>query len=89
MCKEEFQNTTDNRFSWNSRFKWFSSDKDFIVNRVKDGKFNNSRFIADRYSILVEIGVEDFAHFNQLNRQELMLDRRRANQIKIHYIRQI
>ncbi len=89
MCKKEFQESTNNRLAWQSRFKWFSSNKDFVVNRVKDGRFNNSRFIPDRYSILVEIGIEDFNHFNQINDQELMLDRRQANQVKIHYINRV
>jgi hypothetical protein len=89
MCQEEFKAISDKRLAWNSRFKWFSSNKDFITNRVKDGKFNNSRFVPDRYSVLVEICIDNLDHFKQINNQELMLDRRHANQIKISYIKRV
>ena len=75
-----------NTLSWNSRFKWFSPDINFIQNRVRDGKFNNSKFCQNRYSILVEFDVENVEPFKKSN-FEWMLDRRVANQVKINSIR--
>lgn len=60
MSKLEFDSVSeDHPFSWNSKFKWFSPNKRFVFDRVKDGKFNNSHFKKDRYTHLVEYLVED------------------------------
>ena len=86
MCQEEFQDMSNNTLSWNSRFKWFSPDINFIQNRVRDGKFNNSNFCNDRYAILVAIDIDNTEPFKKSN-FEWMLDRRSANQVKINSIR--
>lgn len=60
MSKLEFDSVSEDRpFSWNSKFKWFSPNKHFIIDRVNDGKFNNSSFKKERYTHLVEYLVED------------------------------
>lgn len=86
LCQEEFQDMSNNTLSWNSRFKWFSPDINFIQNRVRDGQFNNSNFCQNRYSILVEFDVENVEPFKK-SKFEWMLDRRSANQVKINSIK--
>ena len=88
MCPREFQDMSNNQLSWNSRFKWFSPDINFIQNRVQDNKFNNSNFCPDRYAILVAIEIENSEPFIKSN-FEWMLDRRKANHVKIVDIQQV
>lgn len=78
MSKEEFDNVTHDRpFSWNSKFKWFSPNKDFILNRVKDGKFNNSNFDNKRYTHLVEYVINDYRNVLKIvSNYEIMLARK-------------
>ena len=63
-------------------------DLDWIQSRVTDGKFNNSKFVQDRYCILVEhhIDESDMKHFSKVGFKEFMLDRRMANQVKFKKI---
>lgn len=85
MCPAEAEETLKSKSpSWNSRFKWYSRDRDWIESRVRDGKFNNSKFVADRYSVVIEhqIREEDLMKFSKVGAKELMLDRRRANSVK-------
>lgn len=58
MCNEEADETIRfNRLSWHSRKKWFGT-YDFVISRVKDGKFNNSQFKPDKYCRLLEFAIE-------------------------------
>ena len=85
MCEKEFQDTMKHKsLSWNSRFKWFGT-KEFVESRVRDGKFNNSQFIHDRYSHLIQIEIPDesMKFFFECGHREFMLDRRKANSVKI------
>ncbi|MDD5151279.1 MAG: hypothetical protein PHC28_12535 [Flavobacterium sp.] len=85
MCEEEFQDTIkSNSLSWKGRFKWFGT-KEFIEERVTDGKFNNSRFVHDRYCriIIFEISDESLIYFSKVGHRELMLDRRKSPLIQI------
>ena len=46
MSKREFDSLSEDRpFSWKGKFKWFSPNKDFILNRVKDGKLTTVTLI--------------------------------------------
>ncbi len=86
MCNEEFQSMKSiNRLSWNSKFKWFGTEE-FVKSRVQDGKFNNSNFISDRYSILIEFDFDDntLNHFNKCGYKEFMLNIRKVPLIKIN-----
>ena len=78
MSKLEFDSVSEDRpFSWNSNFKWFSPNKDFILNRVKDGKFNNSNFDNKRYTHLVEYTINDYRNvLKVVSNYEIMLARK-------------
>ena len=88
MCEKEFQDTVKSgRLSWNSRFKWFGTEE-FVKTRVQDGKFNNSRFVPDRYKHIVEFEVEEesLKHFSKCGNHELMLSVRKVPLVKMHII---
>lgn len=78
MSKLEFDSVSEDRpFSWNNKFKWFSPNKHFIIDRVNDGKFNNSHFKKDRYTHLVEYLVEDSRKvLKTVSNNERMLSRK-------------
>ena len=51
MSKEEKDRTIlFNRPDFKKRFKWFSQNLTFLLERVRDGKFNNSKHIPGRYA---------------------------------------
>lgn len=86
MCQEEFVKVSEeNPLNWKSRFKWFGT-KDFVTSRVLDGRFNNSKF-KDKYNCLctyeVVSGIE---YFSKCGYREFMLDRRKANNVKLRLI---
>ena len=87
MCDEEANNVTESSpLSWKSRFKWFGTE-DFVKTRVMDGKFNNSKY-KNKYSILCEYEIEEgVEHFSKCGYRELMLDRRKANCVKLRLIK--
>jgi hypothetical protein len=62
------------------RFKWFSPSLNFIVSRVRDGKFNNSKFATNRYTHIVEFDA-DVAKADWHIGQEIQFDRRRNARI--------
>ena len=78
MSEKEFNSISPDRpFSWKGKFKWFSPNKDFILNRVKDGKFNNSNFDNMRYTHLAEYVVEDDRNVLKIvSNYEIMLARK-------------
>lgn len=85
MCEQEFLDTMKtNSLSWNSRFKWFGTE-DFVKSRVRDGSFNNSKFVGDRYSRLVQFEFDEKSvqHFTKCGHREFMLDRRKVPMVKI------
>lgn len=89
MCDEEFQDTMKHKsLSWNSKFKWFGT-LEFVESRVRDGKFNNSKFVPDRYKNLLEFEVEEesLKHFSKCGNREFMLSVRKAPLVKIVSIR--
>lgn len=91
MCEKEYSDTVKSmKFQWNSKFKWFGT-LDFVTTRVLDGKFNNSKFVGDRYCRLLKFDIrdEDIEKFSKCGYRELMLSRRVANQIKINQITEV
>lgn len=85
MSEQEFNNVTNDRpFAWKSKFKWFSPNKEFVLNRVRDGKFNNSNFDNRRYTHLVEYLVEDNLKVLQtVSTHEMMLARKDEPLLKV------
>lgn len=86
MCQEEFNRVSvHSPINWKSRFKWFGT-KEFVFNRVLDGEFNNSKY-KDKYSCLCvyEI-VSGIEHFSKCGYREFMLDRRKANNVKLRLV---
>ena len=82
MCKEEYINTLKYKEPhFIRRFKWFSSDINFIIDRVQNTNFNNSIYIPNRYEYLVEFEA------NVESAKEIKIDRR--DNMKIKYIKTI
>ena len=83
MCHEEMVKTINNGYASfdTKRYKWFSQNLEFIVNRVMDKKFNNSKFKSHRYTYLLEFEWNgnncDFISTN-----EIQFDRRKNPKIK-------
>lgn len=82
MCKKEADGICENfPLSWNSRFKWFTDNANFL-NRVLDGKFNNSEHV-DKYTHLAVYTVGNMACFKRVSDHELMLSRKNEPMAKI------
>ena len=87
MCKEEYEKVSNtNPFSFNSKFKWFTENFDFIKSRVTDGKFNNSKFKPERYTHLVKYVVDtkdkDYI-LRKVSNSELMLSIKHVPLLKV------
>ncbi|MDR2650034.1 MAG: hypothetical protein LBB94_10020 [Clostridiales bacterium] len=90
MSLDEFNKSiSDRQPHFIKRYKWFSSNLDFIIARVQDGKFNNSNYMTERYTILSRfiIYINSLKYFtklnyNELNYNELILDRRKSQMVK-------
>lgn len=85
MCDKELEDMANfNSLSWNSKFKWFGTEE-FVNLRVRDNKFNNSKFVPDRYKNLVKFTIDDNSaiHFSRCGNREFMLNIRKANSVKI------
>lgn len=84
MCQEEFDSVTEKSpLAWNSKHKWFGT-REFVLSRVRDGKFNNSKFVKERYLHLVEYEVESgLEHFINCGKNEFMLNVRKAPLVKL------
>ena len=82
MCPDELKETINNGSpSFHKRFKWFSDNIEFITNRVKDGQFNNSKYVEDRYKHIVMFEA-DTTTARSVSQHELQFDRRRNPLIK-------
>jgi len=82
MCREEFARTLKfgkADFSLR-RFKWFATDLDFIMNRVLDKTFNNSRHVPDRYVHIVQFEA-DVSKADWIRNHEIQFDVRRNAKI--------
>jgi hypothetical protein len=83
MCKEEFESTIkEGSAVFYKRFKWFTPNKEFLMNRVRDGKFNNSHIERNRYDYIVCFEA-DMTKARILNNNEVQFDRRRNPTIKL------
>lgn len=91
MSEHEFDNITKHSpFSWNSKFKWFTQNLNFILRRVTDGKFNNSKFKQERYTHLVEYSVVDTGGIvKQVSDSEFMLARKDVPKLKVMAVNKI
>lgn len=83
MCQEEADATlAAGSQQFVRRWKWFSPDLSFVVGRVQDGRFNNSRFVPGRYTVLLAFdlsaGEEEFV----ICKREWALNRRRSHLVK-------
>ena len=82
-CREEAEATLSaGAPAFLRRWKWFSPDRDFVTERVQDGRFNRSDVKPARYTVLLrlEIAAGD-DKFIKRNR-EWALDRRLANSVR-------
>lgn len=83
MCKEEYEETVKSKNAvFYKRFKWFSENLEFIMNRVRDGKFNNSTHDKERYDFILKFEA-DLSKAQQLNDNEIQFDRRRNPTIRL------
>lgn len=88
MCEAEFNGRCVNfPFSFKSKNKWFTDNYDFALSRVRDGVFNNSKFKQGAYSVIVEYTVEDVSMFRRVSDNELMLNVKDANKVKVDMLR--
>ena len=83
MCDAEFHQTLRSQCPvFVHRFKWFSPNREFIKNRVMDGKFNNSQFKPERYTQLIKFTISDQSvQFFSQEQKEWKLDRRMSHQV--------
>lgn len=92
MCEQEMIKTLKNMsFQFDKKNKWFSYSLGFILNRVKDGKFNNSNFCKDRYEFILMFILRhnDLMYFNTVGNRELMLNVRKSHNVKILQIEKL
>ncbi len=83
MCDKELDDMIKfNSLSWNSKHKWFGT-KEFVTERVQDNRFNNSKFVDDRYKHLVEFEFDTIQHFSKCGNREFMLNIRKCPLIKL------
>lgn len=82
MCKEEYNRTIKYKIpDFRNRFKWFSTNLEFILTRVQDGKFNNSKYKQNRYDYILEFEC-DGTQADWINTNEIQFDRRKNPNIK-------
>ena len=80
LCEEEYNKTSTNYLSYNrNREKPFGT-LEFVLNRVLDGKFNQSAF-KDKYSHLISITFDKKykSQFKKFGGKEAILDSRKSN----------
>lgn len=77
MCDAEYNSVCEKfPLSWSSKCKWFSDDLNFILERVRDGKFNNSKFKDSAYRNIVKYRVRNPDVLIRVSDNELMLRRK-------------
>ena len=82
MCAEEFVKTckTGKADFSRRRFKWFSTNLEFIMNRVLDTQFNNSRHVPSRYVHVVQFEA-DISKSDWIKNSEVQFDVRKNAKI--------
>ena len=91
MCNEEANDMIKFKsLTFKNRFKWFGTEE-FVNSRVRDGHFNNSKYVSGRYSRLFKFDVADesMAYFSKCGHKEFMIDRRKVPLIKINSFEEI
>lgn len=82
MCKDEYDRTIKHKVpDFRNRFKWFSTNIEFILNRVQDGTFNNSKYKQNRYDYILEFECDE-TQADWINTNEIQFDRRKNPNIK-------
>lgn len=91
MCQEEADKTlSDQRPFFMTRYKFFSMNLGFIINRVQQSNFAHSVDNADYFTALrFFINKIDFSEFKKLNDKEYMLDEYRLPFIRIGKIEEL
>lgn len=84
MSEEEFQQTVRyGKPDWSmKKCKWFSPNLDFVMERVRDGKFNNSNHCPERYTRIIEFDA-DISKSDWNNGKEIQFNVRRNPKIKV------
>ena len=85
---EAEQTLRDGKPSFLRRWKWFSPYREWVEDRVMGGSFNNSRFLPERYAILLRFTVEDDGAFIRKDK-EWALDRRKKQMVKWIAVEQV
>ena len=87
MCDMEYNSVCKKYpLSWNSKCKWFSDDLNFILERVRDGKFNNSKFKDNAYRNIVKYRVMNPNVLIRVSDNELMLRRKSQPLVGIEFV---
>ena len=87
MCDREYNSVCEKYpLSWNSKCKWFSDDLNFILERVRDGKFNNSKFKDNAYRKIVKYSVMNPNVLVRVSNNELMLKRKFQPLVGIEFV---
>lgn len=83
MCEDEFKETIRyGKAQFRTRFKWFSTNLEFIHQRVRDGRFNNSAQAKNRYDFIVAFDA-DLSKADWIRGNEIQFDVRRNASIKV------
>lgn len=84
MSKEEANDTlSQQKIAFRKRFKFFSTDLNFIKSRVRDGFFANTHHFINPYEVVLKFEILGSEHFQKLNQKEFMLDVRKTPLIKV------
>ena len=87
MCDTEYNSVCEKYpLSWNNKCKWFSDDLNFILERVRDGKFNNSKFKGNAYRNIVKYRVKNPNVLIRVSDNELMLRRKSQPLVGIEFV---
>ena len=87
MCDREYNSICEKYpLSWSGKCKWFSDDLNFILERVRDGKFNNSKFKGNAYRNIVKYRVRNPSILIRVSDNELMLRRKSEPLVWIEFV---
>ena len=83
MCEEEFSDTMlYGKAHFHKRFKWFATNLNFVLTRVRDGNFNNSAQAKHRYERIVAFEA-DLTKADWIRGNEIQFDVRRNAKIVV------
>ena len=85
MSEEEFSYLRSNSVNfWKNRYKFFTPYMDFIL-LILSSDFNNRNIKKERYTHIVQFEFENLSKIRQINKREVILDRRDMNGVKFTY----